>query len=104
MWTRTLLIIDADDNICTSATNAVTLTKNGSATWGTLTSATGLTKNAVGGVVTFTDLIVTVTPGIGAIDANASGLIGAISNDIAISLLPSGGGGGGLGRLRIRIR
>lgn len=97
-------VYDADDNLCTSATDSITLSKNGSATWGTLASGSSLTKSAVAGVATWTDLSVTTTAGAGSIDAAASGLTGATSNSITISAPVIGSGGGALGRLRMRIR
>lgn len=78
-------VYDSGSVLCTSATNAVTLSKNGSATWGTLVSATSLTKSAVSGVATWTDLAVTSAVGAGSIDAAASGLTGTTSNSITIS-------------------
>ncbi len=86
LGTVTAQIEDSSNVPCTSATNPVTLSKNGSATWDPLATSSSLTKSASGGIVTWVgELSVTTTTGTGSIDANASGLAGATSNPITIS-------------------
>jgi hypothetical protein len=97
LGTVNVAVKDSGGITCTSATDSITLSKNGSATWGTLASGSSLTKAATAGVATWTDLSVTTTAGSGSIDAAASGLTGATSNSITIS----SAGGVGSGRLRI---
>lgn len=81
------------------STASVTLAKGAGATWGTLNSASSLTKSAVAGVATWTDLFVTVTPGSGFITATSSGAASANSNSITI-----GAGTSFTGKPRIRAR
>ena len=86
---------NASNTTCTDSSASITLSKNGSATWGTLTSSSSLTKSASSGVATWTDLSITTTPGTGSIDAASSGLTGAVSNSVTI-LAASGIGPGKL--------
>ena len=78
-------VYSAANVLCNGATNSVTLTKNGSATWGTLASDSSLSKAAVSGIATWTDLSVTGSAGSGAIDAAATGLTGTSSNSFTIT-------------------
>lgn len=78
-----LEVRDSGGTLCSSATNSVTISKNASATWGSLAGT--LTLSASGGIVTFTGLTVTTTTGAGAIDAASSGLTGATTSSITIS-------------------
>lgn len=80
-----VVIKDVGGVTCTAATNTITLSKNGSATWGTLASGSSLAKAASAGVAFWTDLSVTTTTGAGSIDAAASGLTGATSASITIA-------------------
>lgn len=95
-------VYDASNNLCTDATNAVTVSKNGSATWGTLSWSSSDVKTPSSGIATWTDLYVITTPGSGSIDVTASGLTGATSSSFTISAAGTGGGIGA--RLRINIR
>jgi hypothetical protein len=80
---------NASSTRCTDSSAAVTLSKDGGATWGTLTSATTLTKTASSGDATWTaDLSVIDTAGAGSIVASSSGLTSATSNSITISAVP----------------
>lgn len=103
---------------CTASSATITLTKNASATWGTLASSSSLSKATSSGVSTWTDLSVTTTTGTGAIDASDSGaLTDTTSNSITISVSsctpdhltftsqPSNAGvGASLGNIAIEIR
>lgn len=84
--TVAVTIQDSSGVTCTNSTNAITLSKDAGATWGTLASASSLTKTPVNGVATWpaTDLDVTTTSGSGSIDATASGLSTATSTSITI--------------------
>jgi hypothetical protein len=79
-------IEDSSNNVCSTATNTVTLAKNASATWGTLSGTTSTA--AVAGNATFTDNTVTVTAGAGSIDAASTGLTGTSTNSITIASPP----------------
>lgn len=81
----TVFVQDGSNNICTGSTAAITLQKHSGATWGSLTSATSLTKNAVAGAITWTDVSVLTTAGSGSIDAIASGITSAVSSSFTIS-------------------
>lgn len=86
LGTVIVTVQDAVGVTCSTATNTITLAKNGSATWGTLNSASNLAKAAVAGLATWTDLSITVTAGSGSIDASASGgLTGTSSASVTIS-------------------
>lgn len=80
-------VYDSGDVLCTDNNSvSITLSKNGSATWGTLASASSLTKTVTSGVATWTDLSITTTAGSGSIDANDGGaLTDTTSNSITIS-------------------
>lgn len=80
-------IKDSGGTTCTASTLTVTLSKNGSATWGVLSTSTSLAKTPTSGVATWNDgeLSVTVTNGSGVINANATGLTGAASSSITIT-------------------
>ncbi len=101
LGTVTVGVYDFVGVLCGAATNTVTFSKNGSASWGTLGGT--LSVDAVAGLATTTDLSVTGSTGTGSIDAAASGLTGASSNSITISAPAVEGVGGGL-RLKLRIR
>jgi hypothetical protein len=88
---------NASDTVCTDSTASIVLSKNAGATWNALTSGSSLTKSAVAGVATWTDLSVTPTAGSGTIDAASSGLTGATSNPITIAAAA----GVGAGRLKV---
>lgn len=79
----TVGVYDSGNVLCTAATNSVSVAKNGSATWGTLSGTTPV--SAVNGIATFSDLVVITTAGAGSIDMASSGLTGATSNSITIS-------------------
>ncbi len=97
-------VYDISNNLCSSdSSTSITLSKDGSATWGTLVSGSSLTKTDSSGVATWTDLSVTATTGTGAIQSAASGLAGAGSVDITISAAPPAGTGGGL-KLKLRLK
>lgn len=85
LGTVSVAIVDAGGSTCTNETTSITLSKNGSSTWGTLNSGSSLTKAAVSGVATWTDLSVTGATGSGPINAAASGLTGVTSNSFVIS-------------------
>ncbi len=91
--TITAQIQDSSNVFCSTATNSVTLSKHVGATWGTLTSASSLTKSAIAGTVSWSDLSVITTTGSGAIDIASSGLTGATTNSINITVVVPGGGG-----------
>lgn len=93
-------IYDASNVLCDS-TATITLSKNGSATYGTLSSSSNLAKAAVAGVATWSDLSIS-TAGAGTIDAASSDLTGATSNSITISAIPFPGGRNN--RFRVRTR
>lgn len=92
-------VVDSGGNVCTTDTSSVTLSKDGSATWGTLTSASSLTKTAVAGVATWSDLSVTTTAGTGSIHAADGSLTAATSSSITISA-PGAISGPGTSRIR----
>lgn len=94
-------VYDASNNLCTGDTSSVTLSKNGSSTWGTLSSSTSLTKSASSGIATWTDLSID-SVGTGPIDAGDGMLSTAASNSVTISSqTPSSNGSI---RWNIRIR
>lgn len=97
-------IYDSGNILCTSATNAITLSKGSGATWGSLATSTNLTQSPTSGASSWSsgDLTVITTTGSGFISAAASGLTGANSNSITISAVPVGGGGVPLIRALIR--
>lgn len=76
---------DNSGNVCSLATDTITLSKDAGATWGTLVSSSNLAKAATAGVATWTDLSVTTTAGTGSIDATSPGLTSATSNSINIT-------------------
>jgi hypothetical protein len=79
-------IENAFNFVCTSATNSITLSRDASATWSALTaSGNDLTQAAVAGVASWSDLSITPQPGTGSMDANATGLTGAVSNSITLT-------------------
>lgn len=84
----------------TASTATIVLAEHGSSTWGTLTSGSSLSKAAVAGVATWTDLSVTGTAGSGSITAASTGLTGATSDSINITVST---GGPPAGRARARI-
>lgn len=88
-------IYSSSDQLCTSATNAITFAKAGGATWGTLAVTSGsLSSNTpAAGIVTLSTMYVSTTAGSGSITAAASGLTTATSNSITISnaIPPCGG-------------
>lgn len=79
-------VYDSGDNFCDSATNVITLAKNGSATWGSLGCGGSNSQAAIGGVMTRSDCVVNATAGIGSIDASSSMLTGDVSDPITITL------------------
>jgi len=82
--TVSVSIVNAFAFTCTAATNSITLAKDPGATWSTLNSA-NLTKTAVAGTASWSDLSITGNPGGGAIDATSSGLAASVSNSITIT-------------------
>lgn len=101
LGTVTVGVYDSGNTLCSSATTSISVAKNGSATWGTLSGTSPV--SASGGIATFSDLSVTTTAGSGSIDVSASGgLTGATSTSFTISNVS--GLGGALGRLRLRTR
>lgn len=76
---------DSGSVTCTGDTSNVTLSADGGATWATLASASSLTKAAVAGVATWTDLSVSPTTGTGSIHAADAALTPATSTSITIS-------------------
>ncbi len=85
--TVSIAIKDSGGATCTSDTSDVTLTENGAPAgfpWGTLVSGSSLTKAAVAGIATWTDLSVTGNPGRGAIEASDTGLVDATTDPFNI--------------------
>ncbi len=85
LGTVAVSVVNASGTLCPTATNSITLAKHSGATWGTLGSGSSLTKSASSGVAIWTDLLITVSGGSGAIDATATGLILGTSNSFTIS-------------------
>lgn len=98
-------ILCGDGTLNSASSANITLSKGAGATWGTLTSASSLTKAASSGNATWTtpDLVIVATAGSGFITASSSGLTSGNSNSITITVVPSGGVSGG-GRTRVRKR
>ncbi len=76
---------NASSTLCTDSSASVTLAKTVGATWNSLQSLTSLTKNAVAGVATWTDVFVSPTVGAGTITATSSMLTDAVSNSVTIT-------------------
>ncbi len=95
LGTVSVAVKDSGGTTCTSDTSSVTLSEHTGATWGTLFSGSSLTKSAVAGVATWTDLHID-SAGSGSIDAADSGLTGATSNSITISASCGSGSGAGI--------
>jgi len=89
LGTVSVAVEDSGNNICTGdSTTSITLSKNGSATWGTLHSSSSLAHTVSSGVATWSDLYVDGATGSGAIDAaqtGGGGPTGATSSSITIS-------------------
>ncbi len=100
LGTVVVKVENSSDTVCSDdSSTQVTLSKNISATWGTLVTTSSLTRTVTAGVATWAgDLSVITTTGAGSIDAGATGgLTGATSNSITISTsdtppVPGGGG------------
>ncbi len=84
LGTVMVAVQDSGSSTCTSNTSNITLSKHSGATWGTISSSSSLTKAAVAGVATWTDLSID-TAGAGTIDAADGALTGATSSSITIS-------------------
>lgn len=85
LGTVSVSIKDSGGNVCTGATTSITLSKESGATWNAIVSGSNLTKSAVSGVATWTDLDVTPTPGVGSLHAAASGLTAATSSSFTVT-------------------
>jgi len=83
-------ILGASGELCSSATNSITVAKGAGAPGGTLNGT--LTQSAVSGVATFNDLNITVTTGSYTLAATSSGLTGATSNAFTIATGQAGSG------------
>lgn len=81
--TVTVGVYNAGGVLCNTDTSNVTVAKTAGATWGTLAGT--LTKAAVAGIATFTDLSVTTTTGSGSITATDAALTAGVSNTFTIS-------------------
>lgn len=88
LGTVQVAIRDSSGFTCPAATSNVTLSKDGSATWGAIHSASSLTKAAVAGVATWTDLYIDTTAGVGSLHAADGALTAATSDPITISDVP----------------
>jgi lysophospholipase L1-like esterase len=82
----TVKVLDANNNFCPTATNAVTLTLHAA---GGATLTGGDSTAAVGGVATFSALKVDIAATY-SLDAAASGLTGAASGNFTVSFSPLG--------------
>lgn len=76
---------DSGSVVCTGDTSNVTISADGAATWATIQSSSSLTKAAVAGVATWTDLFVSPTAGSGSLHAADGALTAATSSSITIS-------------------
>jgi hypothetical protein len=83
LGTVTVGVYNASNVLCNTDTSNVTVAKTAGATWGTLAGT--LTKAAVAGIATFTDLNVTTTIGSGSITATDAALTAGVSNTFTIS-------------------
>lgn len=90
LGTVSVSVEDSSGVVCSSgtdSTDSITLSKDGSATWGTLSSSSSLTKAASAGVATWTDLSISATGSgsIDATDATNGSITSATSNSITIN-------------------